>query len=226
MPARIVPLVTDQFYHLFNRGINKQPIFWGTGDYHRFLEVLDFYSFASVPIRFSKFLGLSKEQRRKIWDLLKRENKKLVNFVSFCLIPNHFHFLVRQELDDGISKFMRCLQDSYTRYFNTKHHKLGPILQGQFKAVRIEDENQLLHLSRYIHLNPYSSFVVKTVKQLETYPYSSFLEYLGDVKNKMCLKQIILAHFQRSLDYQKFVFNQADYQRNLEQIKHLLIEKD
>ncbi|MBI2036324.1 transposase [Candidatus Microgenomates bacterium] len=169
MPARTTPLVTGQFYHIFNRGVNKQPIFLNRKDYARALSVFEFYSFVDIPIRFSKFLLLSLEERFKILKDLRKRSLKYVDFISYCFMPNHFHFLVKQNRDNGISKFMGDFQNSYTKYFNTKHERIGPILQGQFKAVFVEDENQLLHLSRYIHLNPFTSFVVKDLTDLDTY---------------------------------------------------------
>lgn len=120
---------------------------------------------------------------------------------------------------------MSNFQNSYTRFFTTKHHGIGPILQGQFKAVRVEDDNQLLHLSRYIHLNPYASFVVKELKDLIVYPWSSFPEYLGKTNTTICDKNIVLSHFKDAKDYRQFVFDQADYQRSLNQIKHLRLEE-
>lgn len=225
MPARTVPLVTGQFYHIFNRGINKQPIFLGLKDYQRALETLEFYSFATPKIRFSKFLLLSKDERNRLWENLRKINEKLVEFVAFCLLPNHFHFLLKQKNDGGISKFMAIFQNSYTRYFNTRHRKIGPILQGQCKAIRVEDESQLLHLSRYIHLNPYSAFVVKEVRDLERYRWSSFLEYLRrEITKNICKKEIILSNFREREGYRNFVFDQAGYQRELEKIKHLILE--
>lgn len=153
-----------------------------------------------------------------------QEGKRLIEFVCFCFMSNHFHFLLKQSKDNGISKFMGQFENSYTRYFNTKYNKNGPILQGRFKAVMVEDDYQLLHLSRYIHLNPYSSFVVKNLADLESYPWSSLPEYLGKTEREICNKEIILSNFKTIEDYQQFVFDQADYQRNLEKIKHLLLE--
>lgn len=224
MPKRTVPLVTNHYYHVYNRGINKQPIFFGIKDYKRAFEVLQFYSFAFQKIRFSKFLLLSKEERSKLWEKFRRESEKLVDIISFCFMPNHLHLLLEQKKDGGVSKFMASFQNSYTRYFNTRHNRIGPILQGQFKAIRVEDENQLIHLSRYIHLNPYSSFVVKHVKDLDDYLWSSFPEYLGKIKTPICNKDIILSDFKDPEQYQKFVFDQADYQKELEKIKHLILE--
>lgn len=224
MPARFTPLVTDQYYHIFNRGVNKQPIFQGVRDYKRAVDILEFYSL-NPKLRFSKFLLLSQEERTNFMDSLRKINDKLVDIICFCLMPNHFHLLFSQKKDNGISKFMANLQNSYTRYFNTKHERVGPLLQGQFKAVLIEDDNQLLHVSRYIHLNPYSSFVVKDLVSLEDYQWSSFPEYLGIADKEICEKKIVLDHFKSTQDYKQFVFDQADYQRKLEKIKHLILEK-
>lgn len=224
MPARFVPLVNDNFYHIFNRGVNKQPIFEGIKDYRRAMEVLEFYSY-TPKLRYSKFLLLSQEERSSFMDNLRQENDKLVDLVCFCLMPNHLHLLLTQKKDNGISKFMANLQNSYTRYFNTKHERVGPLMQGQFKAVLIEDDDQLLHVSRYIHLNPYSSFIVKDLADLEKYPWSSLPEYLEMASTSICNKQVILSYFKSVEDYKKFVFDQADYQRKLEKIKHLVLEK-
>lgn len=223
MPTRFTPLVTGQYYHIFNRGVNKQPIFQGLRDYNRALDILDFYSF-NPKVRFSKFLLLSQEERSNFMNSLQRTNDKLVDIVCFCLMPNHFHLLLNQLKENGISKFMANLQNSFTRYFNTKHKRIGPLLQGQFRAVLIEDNNQLLHLSRYIHLNPYSSYVVKDLESLADYPWSSFPEYLGSTVTRVCNNEVVLSQFKGEKDYKKFVFDQADYQRRLEEIKHLLLE--
>lgn len=226
MPARLVPLVNGEYYHLLNRGINKQPIFFEARNYKRAIETFKYYSFAaSLQIKFSKFLKLSNEQRNILWDEIENKGRKLVEIVCFCLMPNHFHFLLLQKEEKGISKFMANFQNSYTKYFNTKYQKFGPILQGQFKAVRIEDDSQLLHLTRYIHLNPYTSFVVKDVERLLRYPWSSFKEYLEKIDGGVCHKQIILENFKSLESFKKFVFDRADYQRELEKIKHLTIEK-
>lgn len=224
MPLRTTPLVTGEFYHIFNRGVNKQPIFLGIREYQRALDVLDYYSFETLPLRFSKFLLLSHELRNNLLESLHKDNKKLVDIVSFCFMPNHFHLLLQQLVDNGISRFMSDFQNSYTRYFNTKNNRIGPLLQGQFKTVRIEDDYQLLHVSRYIHLNPYSSFVVKNIQDLLSYKWSSFPEYVNVPRNSICNREIIFSNFKKG-SYQNFVFDQADYQRKLEQIKHLTLEQ-
>lgn len=224
MPRRIYLLATDEYYHVFNRSIDKRPIFHSPRECKRAISVMYYYSFGQPPIRFSKFLTLSKERREQImYSLSKR--KTIVDFIAYCIMPNHFHFLLKQKVDSGISRFMANFQNSYARYFNTKSERKGPIWQGQFKAVRIEDDIQLLHTSRYIHLNPLTSFIVSDIKMLQEYIWSSLPECLSmNVNKKICDKSIILAHFKGYKDYKRFVFDQADYQRELEGIKHLVLE--
>ena len=103
----------------------------------------------------------------------------IVDIGAYCLMPNHFHILLQQLQDNGISTFVRKLLNSYTRYFNTKNERIGPLFQGQFKAVRVESDEQLLHLTRYIHLNPLVGYVVKDLRNFE---WSSYLDY---IKNKL-----------------------------------------
>lgn len=223
MPGRLYPLVTDEIYHVFNRGIDHRPTFTDIREYKRAIITLRFYQFASPPIKLSQFLILSKERQEDFWQKLKQQ-AKLIEFLSYSLMPNHFHFLLRQKKDKGISQFMSNFQNSYTRYFNTRHKRTGSLFLDQFKAVRIETEEQLLHVSRYIHLNPYSSFVVKTTKELEIYPWSSLSEYLGLKGENLCEREIVLANFKNPKDYRKFVLDQANYQRSLEKVKHLIFE--
>jgi putative transposase len=139
-------------------------------------------------------------------------------------MPNHFHFLVRQNIDSGISKFMSNFENSYTKYFNIKNSRIGPLLQGPFKAVKIDSEEQLLHVSRYIHLNPFSSALVKNIDDLINYEWSSFSEYFGLNKYKLCQRGNIFSTFKNIETYRLFVFDQADYQKCLEEIKHLILE--
>ena len=170
MPGRQTILATGENYHIFNRGNASQPTFLNKKDYQHFLETLGFYIHHSPPLRLSKFSILSKKRRHEILKRLSQKENNLINIFCFCLMPNHFHLLGQQSTENGISKFMSQIQNSYTKYFNTKRKRIGSLLQGQFKAKRIETEEQLIHVSRYIHLNPYSSFIVKSTKQLKEYP--------------------------------------------------------
>lgn len=224
MPRRTVPFATGQYYHIYNRGSHKQPIFEDARDYKRFLITSRYYSFAKAPFRFSWYLLLAQQERVRLMDQLTRASKQRMTMIAFCLMPNHYHFLLRQEREGGISRFMSNLQNSYTRYFNTRYAEIGPLFQGQFKTVLVEDDTQLLHLSRYIHLNPYTSYIVKTFEELESFPWSSFQEYGKPSAIPLCEKEIIVEQFKSPVEYQTFVSNHAQYQRDLGKIKHLLLE--
>lgn len=224
MPYRKEPIVTGQFYHVCNRGIDKRSTFTDKREYKRAMEIVSFYHFSHLPLKLSRYLTLPNSDQIQIMKDLIGVNKKVVSIVSFCLMPNHFHFLLQQMEDSGVSKFLSQLQNSYTRYFNTKHERIGPLFLDQFKAVRIETDEQLLHVCRYIHLNPYTSYVVKSLIDLESYPWSSFPEYMDPDKEGICDKDLILSFFETREDYKQFVFNNADYQRELDKIKHLTLE--
>lgn len=223
MPGRLTPLVNDQIYHVFNRGINHQPTFLNKIEYKRAKLVIDFYRFSNLPTKLSKFLTLSNDDRTKITENLRKENDKLIDILAYCIMPNHFHLLLRQLKDKGISKFLGNLQNSYTRYFNTKNERDGSLFLDQFKAKLITTDEQLIHVSRYIHLNPYTSYVVKDFDNLLQYSWSSLSEYLKK-KSEICELATIMSYFKTPNDYQKFIEDQADYQRQLHKIQHLALE--
>lgn len=222
MPIRVIPLVNGEYYHVYNRGVASQPTFSNQKDYERFLLCLSYYRFKDLQLRLSKLLQVNKDEREKILLDLKKANDKTVDLIAFCLMPNHFHLLLKQISDGGISKFMKQITDGYTRYFNTKHQRVGPLFQGAFKAVRVETDEQLLHLTRYIHLNPLVSLVVRG-EYFTNYPWSSFKSYL-DGKSDEVNPTPILAHFKSPKDYLKFVMDQVSYGKELERIKHLTLE--
>ncbi len=222
MPTRKMPLVTDEIYHVFNRGINRQPTFNSKREYERAMLALSFYQVAKPPIRLSKFLVQNPDVQESLLKSMA-ELSKLVDVISFCLMPNHFHFLLKQKQDKGISNFLGNFQNSYTRYFNTKNKRDGSIFLTQFKAVRIVTDEQLIHVSRYIHLNPYTGFVVKTLSELENYEWSSLKDYLKADFTSIN-PELVLGLFKDSNSYKQFVFDQADYQRELKLIEHLTLE--
>lgn len=222
MPARIIPLATGEFYHVYNRGVTHQNIFSSKKDYERLLLCLSYYRFSTPPVKLSRFLQLPKDEREVILERLEKEDNNTVRLSAFCLMPNHFHLLMQQTSEGGISKFMKKITDSYTRYFNTKNERVGPLFQGAFKAVHVTNNEQLLHLSRYIHLNPLVSFVVKD-NDFISYPWSSLQNYL-ETTSKIINTKPILDQFKSSNKYLEFVLDQADYGKKLERIKHLTLE--
>lgn len=222
MPSRIVPLITNQIYHVFNRSVERIPTFTSIKAAKRAIDTISYYRFEHLPVRLSYFLAWSDTKQKELSKQLEQENKTLVTNICYCFMPNHFHFLIKQNQENGISKFLSNFENSFTKYFNTTNKRKGHLFLGQFKAVRIETDEQLLHISRYIHLNPYSSFVVKNLEDLLSYKWSSLGEYL-DKRNGFCDKEIILSKFKK-ISYLKFISDQADYQRKLETIKHLSLK--
>ena len=225
MPGREIPLVTGEIYHIVNRGTASQTIFSSQRHYQRALEIMLYYQNQKPPLRYSYFSALSPSVKVEKLAQLKNTKEFLVEILAYCLMPNHFHFLLKQLVDNGISNYLSKFSNSYTRYFNTKHNRVGPLLQGKFKSIQVENENQLLHLSRYIHLNPFSSGIVKHLKDLQDYPYSSLSEHLGLNNNQYCSKDMILSYFKSTNAYRDFIFDQAYFQRELEIIKHSILEE-
>lgn len=144
----------------------------------------------------------------------------LVKVIAYCLMPNHFHLLLQQIEENGIQTFMGYIQNSYTKYFNIKNKRTGPLFQGRFKAKHIEDTNTLLHVSRYIHLNP---IVGSITKDLTTYPWSSYSDFTS-TQRKFISPEIILEQFKSKEAYKKFTLNHVDYAKKIESIKHLVLE--
>ncbi len=224
MPTnRKLVFANDEIYHVFNRGVEKRPTFIDKRELNRALLTIDFYRFTKPPVKLSKFLSMPKEDQIKLWESLKKDNEVLVEIICFCLMPNHFHFMLKQKAENGISTFISNFTNSYTKYFNKKHERIGPLFEGTFKAVRIESEEQLTHTSRYIHLNPVSLFLIEP-EELENYKWSSYLEFLGFSDKKLVLRNLVLDFFPSVEAYKKFVLDQVDYARQLELIKHLILE--
>ena len=224
MPTnRKLVFVNDEIYHVFNRGVEKRPTFINKWELKRAILTLDYYRFAKLPIKLSKFLILPNSDQTKLLESIKKDCEKLEEIICFCLMPNHFHFLLKQKVDKGIPIFISNFTNSYTKYFNTRNERVGPLFQGIFKAVRIESEEQLIHVSRYIHLNPVSSFLIKP-EDLENYEWSSYPEYLDLMNRSIVDKEIVVGLFSSLEKYKKFVLDQVDYARTLEKIKHMALE--
>ena len=208
---------SSNVYHVMTKSIAGYIIFRTDEDYKRMLEMMEYYAHDGLPIRFSYYRQFknSKRFRRKI-DL--SEYNKLIDIIAYCLMPTHVHLLLTSLKENGISLFMRNLLNSYTRYFNTKNKRKGPLWQGRFKSVLVKTDEHLLHLTRYIHLNPTTSGLVKN---LEDWEFSSLKEYLGVSKGVCNFKKYIDMD---SKAYREFVESRKNYQRELALIKHLTLE--
>ena len=192
------PFASECYYHIYNRGVEKRIIFLDKWDFLRFLETLDFYRKFPTPMKLSDF-------RRGSAQLKKIENsKELVRIFCYSLMPNHFHLLIQQLEEGGITEFMRRLSDSYTRFFNTKYKRVGSLFQGRFKAKLVETDEYLLQLSKYIHRNVFPL----TKWEGRVYTYSSYGFYLNGEQHPFCDTNFIGGYFSKTnpkLSYKSFV---------------------
>ncbi|HHN65703.1 MAG TPA: hypothetical protein ENK09_10115 [Nitrospirae bacterium] len=209
------PLVNDSVYHIFTKSISGYRIFRSQRDYNRMVEMIKFYRYEKPPFRFSAYINRINKDKFIAKYLADRDH--LIEVIAYCLMPTHLHFILKQLKDNGISVFMKNLLDSYTRYFNTKNNRKGPLWQGRFKSVLVDDDERLLHLTRYIHLNPTSD---ELVEKPEDWKYSSYREYLGQSNDGICNYSDYLSI--EPGDYREFVESRMDYQKELNILKHLL----
>ncbi len=216
---RQVQLVNNEVYHIVSRSIAGYKIFNNPSDYARYISVLAFYQKA-LPYKFSIFNRLSLEGQQEVLNSSRgRLDRSGVIIIAYCVMPTHIHLLLKQIGEGGISRFVGNGLNSYSRYFNTKYSRKGPLWESKFKNILVNRDEQLLHLTRYIHLNPSSARIVERPMDWE---FSSYREYTSDVKNKMCQFGDVLDVDHGS--YRKFVNNHIAYQRELSDIKHLLLE--
>lgn len=172
------------YYHVYNRGSRKQSIFFNYYEYKRFLE-----------------------------KIVKYKNKYPINILAYCLMPNHFHFLLQQVGSNSISSFISDLCNSHSRYLNVKYDSVGSIFQGRFKAKRVDKDEYLIHLSRYIHLNPVEILDypgLKNPEEILYYKWSSFSAYLNGRKDEITDPEFILNYFSKKNpvdDYKNFVLS-------------------
>lgn len=215
---RKTPLATDHIYHIFNRGVNKSKIFFSQRDYKRFLLAAKHYRIKNSKFSYVKPNNDPVSLASPTASIEVNIQPK-VEILAYCLMPNHFHFLIKQLSDGGITFYMRRFMNSYAHYVNIKYKRVGPLFQGRFKSVLIESDEQLLHVSRYIHLNP---LVSDLVSDLNEHPWSSYFAYVQNEKDGLSSPDLILNSFKTKKNYNQFLLDQEDYARSLEQIKHLV----
>src|SRR5258706_1806044 len=221
MATRKALLATGEIYHVFNRSIARQPIFSNIRANNRFRHTADFYRFENSPMRYSHLIRLKPEIQSQVLDKLYSSGVKSVTLFAFAIMPNHFHFLLRQEREFGIKRFLSQVQNSYAKYYNTKSDRSGSVFQEMFKAVRIETDEQFIYVARYIHLNPITSYILKTPEELIEHPWTSLSCYVGKTNVPFLDTNMLLSHFKNKPELKNFTFDQVDYQRELDKIKHL-----
>lgn len=222
MAIRKEAIINGQYYHIYSRSIAKFVIFNNGFDYSRMFDLMNLYRFIDFNYRYSEFVDLNIDTQAAIRQSIAKDNNALVEIIAYCIMPTHFHLILKQMADNGIEKFIGRVLNSYTKYFNQAHKRNGPLWASRFKNVRILDDYQLLHLTRYIHLNPTSASLVKNP---EDWQYSSYNEYLDNKKAVQCICSNLASLFDITPKrYQKFTLDRRSYQRELSRIKALIIE--
>lgn len=213
-------LVNESIYHIFNKSIAGFVIYNSEFEYSRFINLIKYYRHKQPPVRYSRLIEYSNILQNNIIESLP-SNDKLVEIISYCIMPTHFHIILKQLKKHGISNFINNIGNSYTHYFNNIHKRKGPLWVGPFKNVLVSTDDQLLHLTRYIHLNPTSSNLVSNPNE---WVYSSYKEFINKEVN-----QDNFCQYQKYLDitpgkYQSFCEEYIDDQKELSIIKHILLE--
>src|SRR3989338_4613367 len=206
------PFAIGEYYHIYNRGVEKRVIFENQKDWDRFLTCMTVFN-TKHPVGSLHEFTLARNKSGK--SKTNKQECPLVHFICFCINPNHFHFILKEIVDGGISEFMNRLSGGYTMYFNERYNRSGVLFQGRFKSKHINTNAYLLHLSAYVNLNfrVHKNFGGSTSK-------SRWEEYCGD-KTKMlpelsphCHKDIILGQFKNKKEYERFALS------SLEEIKN------
>ena len=201
MPSRnVIKIdVASTYYHVYARGVNKRPIFKDEQDFSVFLNLI------------KRYLGAERQQDK--YGSLYPHLYGKIELISYCLMHNHYHFLFYQIDQGAMPILMRSLMTSYSRYFNKKYNRRGPLFESRYKASMILDGSYLEHISRYIHLNP---------QNYKTYPYSSLGYFKGDKRAKWVHPMRILKLFDSRSGYMEFLADYEDAKEALDEIKHEL----
>ncbi|KKN62649.1 hypothetical protein LCGC14_0509920 [marine sediment metagenome] len=215
--------INNEIYHIYNRGVEKRNIFSDKKDHFRFIHNLFEFNDENPVLNTGYYFNRQtmEVELRYIEETKKKERKPrklLVEILTFCLMPNHYHLLLRQKKEKGIVRFMQKLGTGYTNYFNKKYERVGSLLQGRFKAIHVNKEEYLDFLLYYIHFNPLDLFepgwreekiknYQKAIEFLNSYRWSSHLDYI-DKKNFPSVTQ------------REFLLNtlggEKNYQQNIE----------
>jgi len=169
MPTRKLTFVTDQYYHIYNRGVNREAIFFLPDNYVYLLR---------LPKKNIARYGLS--------------------LAAYCLMPNHYHFLLKPTCDNTVAPFMQSIFGAYTQAVNRQQGRQGPLFQGRFRAILIEGEGYFIQLARYIHANPVLSGLTDTP---QAWPYSNYQDIIGQRNGTLKNDDLVPGCFQTGEDY-------------------------
>jgi len=197
-------IAINEHYHIYNRGNNKQNIFFEERDYIRFLFLILHFQGGDTVYNIGRHVSNYVRHRMFNIDFGEVSKNKKVELLAFALMPNHFHFILKEKEQGGISKYLQRIQNSYTKYINTKNKKIGHLFQGPYQSVHIASNEQLLHLSAYIHRNPRE--IKKWKDKEDTFPWSSFIDYVKENRwEKLLSTELLLNQFKKQEEYKNFV---------------------
>jgi putative transposase len=192
MPYRGDIFTQGQYYHIYNRGAGKGKIFFNNGIYQYLLRLV-------------------KEYYQKHGAMI----------IAYCLMPNHYHFLLRQESDAPLSKFMQVLFNSYVQALNLQQRRTGTLFEGHFKHKCVDKWEYLIVLCRYIHRNPVRAGLVK---KPDDWAYSNFREWIGLRDSALVDKAFVHDHFSSPEEYVNFVNDGADEKKSYEKIAKYMFD--
>lgn len=222
MPKRYSLLVNNCYYHIFSRSISRFKIFNQEQDFARFLEMIDLMRYQDFHHKYSKFQQLPGKIQGDIINHLRKDSPQSVEIIAYCIMPTHFHLIIKQNIENGISDFTGKLCNSYTKYFNSKCHRNGPLWSSRFKNVLIKNDEHMLNLTKYIHLNPTSASLTQNI---EEWPYSSILDYISNKKSGLYILGDFKSIFNfTAKQYADYLKESIKYQKELSRIKYLLID--
>ena len=208
---RNIKIAPGEYYHIYNRGVNKQKIFHDRSDWARFLFLILYFQ---SPLKVSHLGRVVKDLihnlgligQHSVLTNLRDEvvKKRMVELIAFCLMPNHFHLIIKEVEEGGIASYMQRVLNAYAKYYNTKYEKSGHLFQGPYGAVHVENDNQLIYLSAYIHRNPRE--LSDWYNKEESFPWSSYQDFIGENRyGDLLLPDIVLVQSRNKKKYHEFV---------------------
>jgi putative transposase len=220
MSIRKTTLIKGEYYHVYNRGNSKQKIFQDEEDYLRFISLL----YVSNTSEKFNLYDLNRISNFNVYEL--DISNPFVYIGSYCLMPNHFHILITEKQEGGISKFMQKLSTAYVMYYNQKYKRTGSLFEGKFKSIHMENDIQIKYLFSYIHLNPIKliqkdwkekgiSDKKKAIEYLYKYAYSSYLSFIGvkRVQDKILKLEAFPKYFSNRNSFKKEIFEWLSYNK-------------
>lgn len=220
MPSRKIPLEKNHLYHIYFHAIDNLEIFKSFREKSLFAEIVNYYQNQNPPTSFSLFYQkFSLAERILTIEKLSKKRDYLVDIISFCGVDNHFHFTLEQLADNGISLFMKQVLSSFSHIYNKKKRRRGSLYQSPFRSRLIKTDKNLIHLTAYHHLHPFTNGLVKNFEEIFDYPFSSLPAYFDK-------KALINVNPQRVLEviskeeYKNYLKGRAQHQKNLERYKN------